>query len=118
MKLIVLGNEFVKRDSLAKEIADSIRELDFVHVKDSFELMEIVKEKERFIVLDVVEGLNEVKELTIDDLEVGGIVSAHDFDASFVFKLLKPDLKIIGIPMRGNLEKIMMDVRVFLSKFM
>ena len=118
-KILCLGNEFIKRDSLAKKIGWKLKEredLEIINIKDSFQLMDILRERDKekggndFIILDVVKGLNEVKELGIDDLRQDSILTAHDFDAGYVLKLLGVKIKIIGIPMYGDEDKILREV--------
>jgi Ni,Fe-hydrogenase maturation factor len=107
MKIVCLGNEFIEGDSLAKEVGEMLSdEYEIVNVKDSFELMGIVSSGEPFIILDVVQGLSEVKMLRVEDLRVDGIVSAHDFDAGFVLKLVGEEVRIIGLPMKGDVGEI------------
>ncbi|MDH3353129.1 MAG: hypothetical protein OEL87_01660 [Nanoarchaeota archaeon] len=107
MKIVCLGNEFVEEDSFAKKIGEMLKDgFPIVNIKDSFELMEIVSSGEPFIILDVVQGLDEVKKLRVEDLRGDAIVSAHDFDAVYVLKLMGEGVRIIGIPMSGDLEKV------------
>jgi len=85
MKILCLGNEFIESDSLAKRIAKELekelKDFEFVMIKDSFQLIEYLKEE--VIILDVVEGLEEVREIKIEDLKPSNIMNAHDFDAGF-----------------------------------
>lgn len=121
-KILCLGNEFIKEDSLAKKIASQLsKELDegkfeFININDSFQLMEHIKdmgEDEKIILLDVVWNLKEPAILSIQDLKPESITNAHDFDAGFFLQLLagenenlKKRIKIIGIPMEGSEEEI------------
>ena len=114
MKIVCLGNEFVAGDSLAKEVGELLMKEGFgvVNVKDSFELMAILSdestsghdsgEPKDFVILDVVRGLDCVKEIEVKDLRVDSILSAHDFDAGFVLGLLGEGVRIVGIPMEGD----------------
>lgn len=125
VKIVCLGNEFVEGDTLAKEVGELLKDdFEIINVKDSFELMgalservdDRVQEIENLVILDVVQGLEEVCELKVGDLRVDSITSAHDFDAGFVLalfghdsgepKLMGEDVRIIGIPMKGDVEKI------------
>ena len=107
VKLICLGNEFIEEDSLAKKIGELLREdFDVVNIKDSFQLMEIISGNGDFVLLDVVEEADGVRRLRIEDLRVDSIMSAHDFDAGQVLKLLDVEVRIIGIPMKGDLKSI------------
>lgn len=109
-KILVLGNEFVKVDSFAKNIIEDLKkEFDddvIVNIKDSFELVDYLDED--IIIIDVVEGLDEVRLLNINDLKSGSIISAHDFDASLFLQMFsnKDKIKIIGIPINGDKDKI------------
>ena len=113
-KLLILGNEYLDDDSLAKSIisdlSDELDCHDMVMINNSFELANFIDED--IVILDVVEGLEEVKILGIDDLKDTNIMSAHDFDASHFLKLYsdKDKIKIIGIPVKGDKEEIKRDV--------
>jgi len=121
-KILCLGNEFIKQDSLAKEISKDLQKksdnkLEFININDSFQLIEHIKnisEDEKIIILDVVQNLKEVKLLNIQDLKSDSITNAHDFDAGFFLQLLteedknlKNKIKIIGIPMETKNKKEM-----------
>ena len=111
MKVYCFGNEFLENDSLAKEIADeiSVSGVEFVKCESP---EEIFSEKGQIVILDVVEGISEAILIEdIDQLKDNKIISLHDFDLSFFLKLKKEigeikKIKIIGIPMRGDKEKI------------
>lgn len=107
VKVLVLGNEFIKEDGFAKELSKIIRSShDIINIKDSFQFMEEIQSKEELIILDVVQNLKQVKLLKIPDLDNNSILSAHDMDASFFLQLLKPDVKIIGLPQNPKQEEI------------
>jgi len=118
MKVLCLGNEFIEEDSLAKLVGKLLSDEGFevINIKDSFELVNYLGDNEKFVVLDVVEGLEDVRLLGVDDLKDNKIITAHDFDAGFFLKLLDEDakVKIIGIPMKGNVSEIEKKVREFL----
>lgn len=110
-KILCLGNEFIQEDSFALKVAGQLSkehpEINFINVKNSFQLMEFLNVYDNVVVLDVVSGLNEVKILGVDDLQENKIMTAHDFDASFVIRLFEnKSLRIIGIPMKGNITII------------
>lgn len=113
-KIICLGNEFVKEDSLAKKVGDLLKnDFEIVNIKNSFELISILNSNENLLILDVVLDLNNVKEISVNDLRTDSIISAHDFDAGFILKLIgkNKNIRIIGIPMQGDLEKIREDIK-------
>jgi hypothetical protein len=120
MKILVLGNEFIEKDSLAKRVGSLLKEdFDVVEIRDSFQLMgELALQEEMgngkwgVVILDVVKELDEVREIGVGDLRVDSILSAHDFDAGYVLALFGHDsgepglmgenVRIIGIPMEGD----------------
>lgn len=106
-KLITLGNEFIENDSLAKKVGDLLKDnYEIIPIKDSFQLMTILNETENPIILDVVQGLQEPKVIPTENLRNDSILSAHDFDAGYAIKLVDKPVKIIGIPMQGDENKI------------
>jgi len=108
-KILCLGNEFIKEDSFAKKIGEELAKEGFevINVNDSFQLMGLLKENNDVIILDVILGLSEVRNIGIHELANNKIMTAHDFDASFVLKLFEgKDIKIIGVPMNGELNEI------------
>ncbi|MBU0461409.1 MAG: hypothetical protein KJ574_02360 [Nanoarchaeota archaeon] len=120
MRIYCFGNEFVKEDSLAKEIADrmKIKGIEFVRC---IEPEELPLEEEELVILDVAEGINNV--VVLDDLEMlktEKCVSCHDLDLSFHLKLLKETgslkkVKIIAIPQKGDKKKIVEELKKALS---
>lgn len=117
MKILVLGNEFLKIDSLAKEIGKILsKNHDIIEIKDTFQLMTILQEIENPIILDVVKGLKNVRTISTSELKSQGILSAHDFDATYAIKLVNKLVKIIGIPLEGNVEEIVLEVNKLLEK--
>ena len=118
VKILALGNEFIKQDSFAKEVSDALSEkgdYEIINIKDSFQFLEYLQSNEKLIILDVVENLKGVRLLEVSDLINSSILSAHDLDAGFFLQLIKPDVKIIGVPMQGNLEEIQTEVEKLLK---
>ena len=114
MKILCLGNEFVKEDSFAKKIGEELLKEGFevININDSFQLMGILNEETDFIILDVVLGLSDPRIINVSELTDTKIMTAHDFDASFVLKLFEnKEIRIIGIPMNGEISKIIIDVK-------
>jgi Ni,Fe-hydrogenase maturation factor len=101
-KIICLGNEFILGDSLAKRVGELLNDFEVVNVRDSFQLMTLLKETEDPVVLDVVQRLKEPRLIRVDELRNDSILSAHDFDAGYAIKLVGKDVKIIGIPTQGD----------------
>ncbi|MFH1308014.1 MAG: hypothetical protein ABIH72_04135 [archaeon] len=111
MKILCLGNEFVKEDSLAKEVAGELAEYNIIMIKDSFQLIEYLNSQEKIVILDVVENLKEVREISLNDLQESKISTAHDLDASFILQLIGLGVRIIGIPQYGDKEMIKKDIK-------
>jgi len=115
-KILCLGNEFIEEDSLAKKVGESLKnDFEVVNIKDSFQLMSLLNEcEEEIIILDVVKNLSEVKVIGINELRNDSILSAHDFDAGYVLKLIGKEIKLIGIPMQGDEEEILEKIRTII----
>lgn len=108
-KILCLGNEFIEEDSFALKVSEQLSKelsnIQFINVKDSFQLMEFLNVYDDVVVLDVVDGLKEVKIIGVSELQENKIMTAHDFDAGFVFRLFEnKSLRIVGIPMKGNIS--------------
>jgi|ETNmetMinimDraft_2_1059921.scaffolds.fasta_scaffold03093_4 Ni,Fe-hydrogenase maturation factor len=114
--ILCFGNEFIKEDSLAKELADEIKltNINFIKCNSFNEIIEC-KDKNLFI-LDVVEDITEVIQIKdINQLKENKLFSLHDFDLGFFLKLMKSlgeikNISIIGIPQKGNKEVIKKEV--------
>lgn len=118
-KILCLGNEFIEEDSFAKKIGTELgkKGYEIVNIKDSFQLMDELNKENEMIILDVADKLKEVKLLRVDELKENKIMSAHDFDSGFVLKLFEnKKIKIIGIPMIGDINLISSQVLKFLGK--
>lgn len=133
-KVFVFGNPDLSGDALAvkmvPELEKSFPEIEF-KVVDPNEL-DLLEEKE-IIVLDVVEGLRDVRWIEIEELaKTGEQMTTHDFDASTYLLLMKKlnpnaDIRILGVPrgersefyagvpMDGKIENIVEDVKNLLT---
>ena len=120
IKILCFGNEFVEEDSLAKRLS---KEMDL----DGFEFVGCGRPEdilghlnEKFIILDVASGLKRVSLIDVDDLKHDSLITAHDFDLSYYLKLLThageiSDVKVVGIPPKGDVEKIKKDLITLLT---
>jgi Ni,Fe-hydrogenase maturation factor len=107
VKILALGNEFIGEDSFAKEISKILsKNHKIINIKDSFQFLYELQSKDEIVILDVVEDLMEVKLIGRDDLRQNNIISVHDLDASFFLQLIKPDVKIIGLPQYSEKEDL------------
>lgn len=113
MKIYCLGNEFVKNDSIAKKLADSlsIPGIEFVKT-DSLEGI-----KGDIILMDAATGIKKTMIITdLDKIQNIYSVSAHDFDLGTELKLRKATgeigkITIIAVPMNGNEEEIKEEIQ-------
>lgn len=113
MKIHCLGNEFLKCDSIAKKIADTLRISGVEFVKtDSLEGI-----KGDIILMDAAAGIKKTMIITdLDKIQTIYPVSAHDFDLGTELKLRKATgeigkVTIIAVPMNGNEEKIKEEIQ-------
>ncbi len=118
--VLCFGNPHLEDDNLAFKVGklltkDKIKDLTVI---DCFSPDEIFNyfDKE-FVILDVVKNIKEVVIIEdIDKLQANSICSLHDFDLGFFLKLMKKmgkinNIKIIGIPQKGNLNNIKKTVK-------
>ncbi|MCW8965994.1 MAG: hypothetical protein OQK82_04800 [Candidatus Pacearchaeota archaeon] len=117
MKVLTLGNEFIEEDSLAKKIGKVLeKDFEIINIDNSFELMTTLNEiSDEIVLLDVVKDLDKTQIIPVDKLQNDSILSAHDFDVGYVLKLIGKDVRIIGIPMKGDVEEIGRDVKEMLK---
>lgn len=119
--LLAFGNEYVKEDNLAIEISKEISKklsLKNIDVKRCYSVDDIFNYYgyENIFVLDVVKNVGKVVLIkNIDKIKEHKLNSLHDFDLGFFLKLMKKlgnlkDIKIIGIPQKGDKELIRNDV--------
>ncbi|MFH1400289.1 MAG: hypothetical protein ABIH41_02110, partial [Nanoarchaeota archaeon] len=105
---------FLAGDSMARNVAKHLEGVELVHCRSPDLLLE---EDGKFVILDVVKGIKEPMVLQdIEKLKTTKMVSLHDFDVAYVLKLLKEmgrlqDIRIIGVPDKGDPEKIAKKVR-------
>lgn len=114
--LLVFGNEYLKEDNLAIEISKELK-LN-IDIERCYSVDNIFNyyNYERIFVLDVVKNIDKVTLIkNIDKIKEHKLFSLHDFDLGFFLKLMKElgnlkEIKIIGIPQKGNKELIKNDV--------
>jgi len=111
MKVLVFGNKYLKEDNFAIEVARELKldNINFIFCESPEQILDL--NLKDLIILDVVKNLKDVQLIDLEDLQENNIVSLHDFDIGFFLKLLQSsgkieNIKIIGIPTKGNKEKI------------
>jgi len=114
MKVYVFGNEDLEIDNKAFDVAarlkNTLKSIDFIKVKPN-EDVPFIDEK-KVVILDVIEGIDEIIEVKGDDLEkivLPPRSSVHDFDLGFQLKYLKKigklgEVIIVGLPMKGQID--------------
>ena len=119
--VLCFGNEFIKEDSLAKEIADElfIKNVRFVKCDNLSEILEY--REENLYILDVAEGIDEVKVIEdIDNINTRNIISLHDFDLGYFLRLMKENgkikkIRVIAIPFGFDKDKAKEELRKVFS---
>ncbi len=108
MRVYCLGNPYLKDDSRALELCKQLTIPGFEFVQCyKWEHIEITIP---LIVVDVVEGLEDVRLVDLSELQQTNTVTAHDFDLFQWLTLMKKlnmldELIIIGIPKAGELKE-------------
>ncbi len=121
-RVLVFGNPLIERDSIALRVAEGLkREVKGVRFEVIAEPDEVKKWK-NVVILDAVQGLKEVKEISMRKLFQRKIFSLHDFDLGFylllqkkIGKIKEKDVRIIGIPIGMNELKAKEKVKKILN---
>jgi hypothetical protein len=124
MPISVFGNPDLPFDSLPLQIVPDLRELfleqDF-RIEDPEELDLPAEGADTWIIIDTVEGIEQVTEIPVERLVTAPRLTAHDFDLGsylLLVRKLRPTLRvcIIGVPMQGDREVILAAVSTLLKK--
>jgi Ni,Fe-hydrogenase maturation factor len=123
MKILVFGNLLVKKDSLPSRILPKLRkEFNEIEFKEIDATEELQAEGRDLVILDAVEGIDEVRVIEdIDQIKQSKVYSLHDFDLGYNLKLLKKmklidSVKIIGVPMRISEKDAINQIQFILRK--
>ncbi len=114
--LYVFGNEYLAEDNFALKIANYM-DATIIHCRNPDDLLYIEGD---ITILDVVKNIKKPMLITdINQLKSRNIISLHDFDLGFFLKLMKglgieKNIRIIGIPMAGDIESISAEVKKWL----
>ncbi|MBL7054605.1 hypothetical protein ISS05_02520 [Candidatus Woesearchaeota archaeon] len=115
--LLVFGNEYIEEDNLAVNISKelNLKNIDLKRCHSADDLFNYYDYEEIFV-LDVVKNIDKVVLIeNIDKIKEHKLFSLHDFDLGFFLKLMKElgslkEIKIIGIPKKGDKESIKADI--------
>jgi Ni,Fe-hydrogenase maturation factor len=114
MRVYAFGNKDVSYDNLAFKVADKfkgkLKNVEFIKVAPNEDLP-FVNEKQ-VIILDEVEGIDEVIEINNEDLDKlvqSKSSTVHDFDLGFQLRYLQKigklgKVNIIGLPMNKKVD--------------
>jgi Ni,Fe-hydrogenase maturation factor len=114
MKVYVFGNEDLPQDSLPFVISNKLKRklpgVEFIKVSPNQDLPFI--DEKKVVILDTIQGINEVVELNENDLDkllLSKSLTVHDFDLGFQLKYLKKigkigKIMIVGIPMEKEIN--------------
>ena len=111
----VFGNEWLKDDSLAKEVAQGIKQEKF-HLKWCTSPDDLLDATEDLIILDVVKNIKKPMVIhNIHQLKTRKLMSLHDYDVGFFLTLMQKlgkikKVMIIGLPEKGNKEVLRNEV--------
>jgi len=117
MTIYLCGNPLLPFDSLPLKLKPKLEkafpQIDFIELDPNENLK---PENKELIIIDTVEGIDEVMVIDdIDKIKTEKIYSLHDFDLGYNLKLLQKlgeleSVKIIGVPMEGDEEKILIQI--------
>jgi len=107
MKVLVFGNPFLENDSLPLKLLPKLRKtFPSIEFKEIDPTEDLDKQGRDLVILDTVEGIDNVIELnSIEQLYANKVYTMHDFDLAYNLKLLKKigkidSVRIIGAPMK------------------
>jgi Ni,Fe-hydrogenase maturation factor len=118
--ILCFGNEFVKSDALAKEMAEEliIEGVEFIKCDN---LNDVLDREGEVYILDVAKGITEIKLFDdISKINTNSIISLHDFDLGYFLKLMKEigkieKINIIAMPINYDKEKAKEEIRKLLT---
>jgi Ni,Fe-hydrogenase maturation factor len=115
--VLCFGSENLKEDRVGFELADSIDIDGYKFIKCNSP--EQIIDYKNVIIVDVVKGINQVKEIKTEQLKNNNIVSLHDFDLGFFLSLTKEmnyKIRIIGVPFGKSAKQVADDVETVLKR--
>jgi Ni,Fe-hydrogenase maturation factor len=117
--IYIFGNPLLDFDNLPLKIASKLQEefpkIDFV-ISDPNENIKPINGE--LFIIDAVEEIDRVMLIDdVDKIQTQKLYSLHDFDLAFNLKLLQKigrlkKIKIFGVPMEGNEEKILNQLKI------
>lgn len=129
MQILFFGNPLIEKDALILKIIPRLREKFFeIEFLETDPTEDLTKSGRNLKIIDVVEGINEVRLLSLNNLKnfdkliINNVFSMHDFDLGYNLKLLKKlnlinSVKIICIPINMDEEEAFSQTQLILRKF-
>ena len=122
MKIYVLGNPLVKEDSLPIKLIPKLKKELPNHEIIEIDPSEDFPKQKELVIIDTVINAKKINIITdINRIQLGSIVSLHDFDLGYNLKLMKKfklieKVKIIGIPPSYDEEKAIAEIKKIIQK--
>ena len=116
MHIYIVGNEAVREDRLPLLMSPKLQKEFPHHTFEEVDPNENFIPEEQSIIIDTVEGINNVTWFsTLDAFVQTRSVSPHDYDLGFHLLLLQKlrkisEVRILGVPKTGEYEKKLEDV--------
>jgi Ni,Fe-hydrogenase maturation factor len=118
IKIFYFGNPYIEEDNFAIKVAEKLKKkmsgVEFVYIESIFQLID--KSFESEIILDVVEGIENVQILDIEKFVENKLSTTHDFDLGFLLKLKKQKVKIIGLPKKYSEDKAVREAKEIIER--
>ena len=129
MQILFFGNPLIEEDALILKIIPGLREKFFeIEFIETDPTEDLTKFSRNLKIMDIVEGINEVRLLSLNNLKdfdrliINSIYTMHDFDLSYNLKLLKKlnlidRVQLICIPQNMSEQEALHQTQLILRKF-
>jgi Ni,Fe-hydrogenase maturation factor len=121
MNIYIIGNPLVHSDCLPLRILPMLKKIyPRIQFKEADPNENFIPE-EGSIIIDTVKGIDTVTQFdSLDAFETTQSISPHDYDLGLHLRLLQKlhkiqSVRIIGVPQKGIIDKIIEDVTVYIS---
>ncbi len=103
MRIFCFGNPHVAEDRVALDVGRilkrKLKKIDFIECGLDDRFLDECESGDKFIVLDVVKGIDKVRAVDASEFKISKTITAHDIDVGFYLKLLSKsgkEIKVIG----------------------
>jgi Ni,Fe-hydrogenase maturation factor len=122
MNIYVMGNLLINYDSLPIKLLPLLQK-EFPDIEFSeLDPTEDIPPQKRLIIIDTVINIKKIMLFNdIDKIDLGRIVSLHDFDLGYNLKLMKKfgmvdKVNIIGVPPKISQNKAILEIKKLINK--